>query len=182
MTTNMTSTVRFDRIERAQALMREQGVAAIVVMNHDDYRWFFGIDRAQPRAIIPASGAPAIIAFSAEEDELRAILGDREILVWGSVGGQINDVVSRLREIAAETDASNAAPGASLRVAMQQWFETPAFLVEMFRKVNPGVELVSSDPIMDPLRAVKEPAEIATMTAAPASCATAPPRTRSRPR
>jgi Xaa-Pro aminopeptidase len=32
--------------------------------------------------------------------------------------------------------------------------------------VNPGVELVSSDPIMDPLRAVKEPAEIATMTAA----------------
>jgi Xaa-Pro aminopeptidase len=42
--------------------MREQEVAAIVVMNHDDYRWFFGIDRAQPRAIIPASGAPALIA------------------------------------------------------------------------------------------------------------------------
>ena len=54
MTTNPTIRVRFDRIERAQALMREQGVAAIVVMNHDDYRWFFGIDRAQPRAIIPA--------------------------------------------------------------------------------------------------------------------------------
>jgi Xaa-Pro aminopeptidase len=49
---------------------------------------------------------------------------------------------------------------------MQQWFDTPAFLVEMFRKVNPGVELVSSDPIMDPLRGVKEPAEIATMTTA----------------
>ena len=44
MTTETASTVRFDRIERAQALMREQGVAAIVVMNHDDYRWFFGID------------------------------------------------------------------------------------------------------------------------------------------
>jgi len=33
-------------------------------------------------------------------------------------------------------------------------------------EVNPGVELVSSDPIMDPLRGVKEPAEIATMTTA----------------
>ena len=49
---------------------------------------------------------------------------------------------------------------------MQQWFDTPAFLVDLFRKVNPGVELVSSDPIMDPLRAVKEPAEIASMTEA----------------
>jgi Xaa-Pro aminopeptidase len=146
--------------------MREQGVAAIVVMNHDDYRWFFGIDRAQPRAIIPASGAPALIAFTAEEEELRSIMGDGPILVWGSVGGQINDVVTRLREITAETRAAPRAPGDHLRVAMQQWFDTPAFLVEMFRKVNPGVELVSSDPIMDPLRGVKEPAEIATMTTA----------------
>ena len=166
MTAETNSPIRIDRIERAQGLMREQGVAAIVVMNHDDYRWFFGIDRAQPRAIIPASGAPALIAFTAEEEELRSIMGDGPILVWGSVGGQINDVVTRLREITAETRAAPRAPGDRLSVAMQQWFDTPAFLVEMFRKVNPGVELVSSDPIMDPLRGVKEPAEIATMTTA----------------
>ena len=166
MTTNPTSSVRLDRIERAQSMMREQGVAAIVVMNHDDYRWFFGIDRAQPRAIIPATGAPALVAFTAEEEELRSLLGGPEIMIWGSVGGQINDVVSRLRAIAAGVTAAAPAPPTHLRVAMQQWFETPAFLVDMFRKVNPGVELVSSDPIMDPLRAVKEPAEIATMTEA----------------
>jgi Xaa-Pro dipeptidase len=166
MATDTRSTVRFDRIERAQALMQEQGVAAIVVMNHDDYRWFFGIDRAQPRAIIPATGTPALIAFTAEEEELRTLLGGPEIMIWGSLGGQINDVVSRLRAIAAEVTADAPVPPAHLRVAMQQWFETPAFLVEMFRKVNPGMELVSSDPIMDPLRAVKEPAEIASMTEA----------------
>jgi Xaa-Pro dipeptidase len=160
------STIRFDRIERAQALMREQGIAAIVVMNHDDYRWFFGLDRAQPRAIIPATGSPALIAFAAEEPELRSIVGDGPILVWGSVGGQINDVVTRLREIAGRTGAATDAAGGRIRVAMQLWFETPAFLVDLFRKVNPGVELVSSDPIMDPLRAVKEPEEIAAMTAA----------------
>ncbi len=166
MTDATPSPVRFDRIERAQALMREQGVAAIVVMNHDDYRWFFGIDRAQPRAIIPATGAPALIAFTAEEEELREITGGGPVLIWGSVGGQINNVVTRLREIAAATGRADAAPGTRMRVAMQQWFDTPAFLVDMFRKVNPGVELVSSDPIMDPLRAVKEPAEIASMTEA----------------
>ena len=40
------------------------------------------------------------------------------------------------------------------------WFETPAFLVDRFRQVNPGVELVSSDPVMDPLRMVKDADEL----------------------
>ena len=71
MTGTASSPVRRDRIERAQALMREQGVGAIVVLNHDDYRWFFGFDRTQPRAIIPADGPPALVAFAAEEAELR---------------------------------------------------------------------------------------------------------------
>jgi len=84
-------------------------------------------------------------------------------MVWGSVGGQINDIVTRIRSI--RSDAGGAA-GAPFRVAMQQWFETPAFLVDLFKKVNPGVKVVSSDPIMDPLRAIKEPAELASMTSA----------------
>ena len=41
------------------------------------------------------------------------------------------------------------------------WFDTPAFLVDLFRQVNPEVEVVSSDPIMDPLRMIKEPDELA---------------------
>jgi Xaa-Pro aminopeptidase len=86
MTTTSSSPVRHDRIERAQALMREQGVGAIVVLNHDDYRWFFGFDRTQPRAIIPATGAPALIAFTAEEAELRETVGTEDIMVWGSIG------------------------------------------------------------------------------------------------
>jgi Xaa-Pro dipeptidase len=164
MTVPPISPVRHDRIERAQALMREQGVGAIVVLNHDDYRWFFGFDRAQPRAIIPATGQPALVAFTAEEEELREMIGGGDVMIWGSVGGQINDVVTRLRAIGAESGAAGS--GGHLRVAMQQWFETPAFLVALFTKVNPGVEVVSSDPIMDPLRAVKEPAEIDSMVAA----------------
>lgn len=163
MTTASPSPVRRDRIARAQALMREQGVGAILVLNHDDYRWFFGFDRTQPRAIIPADGAPAVIAFTAEEAEMREALGDGDVMVWGSVGGQINDVVTRLRALRAGSGDSAKTP---FRVAVQQWFDTPAFLLDLFRKVNPGVEVVSSDPIMDPLRAVKEPAELASMAAA----------------
>ena len=153
--------VRQDRIARVQARMREEGLVAIVVMNHDDYRYLFGTDRTQPRAIIPFEGPPELIAFTGEEPELRASLANGEVRVFGSVGGQIHDIVGRLREIVAATGSPPA--GGRPRVGMQLWFETPAFLVDLFRKVNPEVDLVSSDPVMDPLRAIKDPGELACM-------------------
>ena len=36
--------VRHDRIQRAQDLMRQHGWVGLMVMNHDDYRYFFGRD------------------------------------------------------------------------------------------------------------------------------------------
>jgi Xaa-Pro aminopeptidase len=143
--------------------MRDEGLIAIVVMNHDDYRYLFGADRTQPRALIPADGPPELVAFSGEEPELRAGLAGGEIRVFGSVGGQIHDIVDRLRGIVAD---AAPAPGIRPKVGMQLWFDTPAFLVDLFRKVNPGVELVSSDPVMDPLRSIKDKDELALMTAA----------------
>jgi Xaa-Pro aminopeptidase len=157
--------VRLDRIARIQAAMREQGWIAIVIVNHDDYRYLFGTDRAQPRAVIPFQGPPELVAFTGEEPELRAALADGEVRVFGSVGGQIHDVVGRLRELAAAAPASWATDGRH-KVGLQMWFGTPAFLIDLFRQVNPGVEVVSSDPVMDPLRMIKEPEELALLTEA----------------
>jgi Xaa-Pro aminopeptidase len=172
--------VRHDRIARVQARMREEGLVAIVVMNHDDYRWLFGTDRTQPRAIIPVEGPPTIIAFTGEEPEIRASLAAAapppvapgsaaggstpgEVHVFGSVGGQIHEVTGLLRDLVARVGApASGRP----KVGMQMWFETPAFLVDLFRKVNPGIELVSSDPVMDPLRMVKDDDELVSMTEA----------------
>jgi Xaa-Pro dipeptidase len=158
--------VRYERIARVQAAMRKQGLIAIVVMNHDDYRWLFGTDRSQPRALVPFEGPPELIAFTGEEPELRAALAEGKLRVFGSVGGQIHDVVGRVRELATADPFGAAKAGGRPKVGMQMWFHTPAFLVDMFRQVNPEVELVSSDPVMDPLRAVKDPDELAAMTEA----------------
>ena len=155
--------VRLDRIARVQAAMREQGMVAIVVMNHDDYRYLFGADRSQPRALIPFEGPAELIAFTGEEPELRAALAEGEVRVFGSVGGQIHDIVGRLRELAAADPFGGAGRP---KVGMQMWFHTPAFLVDLFRQVNPEVELVSSDPVMDPLRGIKDADELAAMTEA----------------
>src|SRR5664279_2130652 len=113
--------VRFDRIARIQAAMREQRLIAIVVMNHDDYRYLFGTDRSQPRALIPFEGPPELIAFTGEEPELRAALADGEVRVFGSVGGQIHDIVGRLRELAAAAPAEWSADG-RYKVGLQMWF------------------------------------------------------------
>jgi Xaa-Pro aminopeptidase len=137
-------------------------VIAIVVLNHDDYRYLFGTDRAQPRAVIPFQGPPELIAFTGEEPELRAALAEGEVRVFGSVGGQIHDVVGRIRELAAAAPPEWATSGRH-KVGLQMWFHTPAFLVDLFRQVNPEVEVVSSDPIMDPLRTIKDIGEIALM-------------------
>jgi Xaa-Pro aminopeptidase len=157
--------VRLDRIARIQAAMREQHVIAIVVLNHDDYRYLFGTDRAQPRAVIPFQGPPELIAFTGEEPELRAALAEGEVRVFGSVGGQIHDVVGRIRDLAAAAPPEWATSGRH-KVGLQMWFHTPAFLVDLFRQVNPEVEVVSSDPIMDPLRTIKDIGEIALMVEA----------------
>ena len=145
--------------------MREQGWIAIVILNHDDYRYLFGTDRTQPRAVIPFQGPPELIAFTGEEPELRAALADGKIHVFGSVGGQIHDVVGRLRELAAAAPAEWAT-GGRYKVGMQMWFHTPAFLIDMFRQVNPAIEVVSSDPVMDPLRMIKEPEELGLLAEA----------------
>lgn len=158
--------LRHDRIERVQAAMRQADLMAIVVLNHDDYRYLFGEDRTQPRAIVPSHGTPELIAFGGEEPELRASLGeDAGVRIFTSVGGQIHDVVTRLREIEAETAAERTS-GERPKVGIQMWFATPAFLVDMLRRVNPEVDVVSSDPVMDPIRAIKDADELATMTEA----------------
>jgi Xaa-Pro dipeptidase len=160
--------LRRDRIERVQAGMREQGLVAIVILNHDDYRYLFGVDRTQPRAVVPVDGPPTIIAFAGEEPEIRTSLAadgadEGDVLLFGSVGGQIHEVSGLLREIIARV--GHDGPGRP-KVGVQMWFETPAFLVELLRKVNPGVEVVSSDPVMDPLRMVKDTGELALMAEA----------------
>jgi Xaa-Pro aminopeptidase len=156
--------VRFDRIEKAQALMREQGMVGIMIMNHDDYRYFFGWDWAQPRAIIPFQGAPILIAFKGEEPGIRKYVGDAEIKIFTHIGEQIADVSGTFREMLGP--AQEAGMGEKPKIGMQMWFDTPAFLVDMFRKVNPRFEVVPSDPVMDPLRMVKELDEVKFLTRA----------------
>jgi len=156
--------VRVDRLERAQVLMRQQNMAGIMIMNHDDYRYFFGRDWAQPRAIIPFDGPPLLITFTGEEPGIREYMSDAPVRVFTHVGEQMAAVSGAFRELL--EPAREAGMGDKPKIGMQMWFGTPAFLVDMFRKVNPRFELVPSDPVLDALRMIKEPEEVELLTKA----------------
>ncbi len=102
--------------------MRDESMAALMIMNHDDFRFLFGTDRSQPRAIIPAEGPPVLVAFAGEEPELRASLGDGEVRVFTTVGGQIDDIVGELNEMASRS----ATQGIKPRIACAPSGPTPS--------------------------------------------------------
>ena len=154
--------INLKRVHRAQRLMAQQGMLGLMIMTHDDYRYFFGELRAQPRAIIPITGSPILIAFAGEVSELRQAMGDAPVTIFSHIGEQMTEVRKAFRVLVeSETPADFVPPADGRpRVGMQLWFNTPAFLVDLFRKLNPKINLVPSDPVMDELRMVKEAGEL----------------------
>lgn len=118
-----------DRLSRAQQRMQDQGFDAYLILTHDDYIYLFGEDRFQPRAIIPAMGLPLVVTFVGEEDEVKESLGIEDARVFGTVGQQIKDVVGVMRQMAVEKE--------SMKIGVQMWFSTPAFLLDLFQRANP---------------------------------------------
>ncbi len=142
-----------ERLARAQELLRAHHIDAYLILTHDDYRYFFGEDRFQPRAILPAGGPPILVTFRGEEAEVREALAGTDVRIFGSVAQQMKDVVEVMRAL--------GGPQGGPTVGVQFGFFTPAFLVALFQKLNPQVKVVDIAPVMDALRMVKDPEEIA---------------------
>lgn len=136
--------------------MGANGIDALLILTHDDYIYFFDEDRFQPRAVIPHEGPPIIISSRAEEKEIRESLGAQEVRLFATVGQQMHEVVGIMQGL-------QASLGRPPTIGVQFWFETPAVLLQLFQQVNPQVKVVDSAPVMDTLRMVKSPQELALM-------------------
>ena len=51
----------------------------------------------------------------------------------------------------------------SMKVGVQMWFSTPAFLLNMFQRANPKVQVADIAAVMDELRMIKDESEIKLM-------------------
>lgn len=158
-----------ERIARLQERMRQQGIAAFLILTHDDYIYLFGEDRFQPRAIVPAQGPPIVVCFRGEAEEIAEALGVTDVRVFATVGQQIKDVVEVMRSLFASLGQR---PGQGrIPIGVRLGFSTPAFLLDLFQKANATVEVVDIAPAMDELRAIKDEGELAILRRAAAVAA-----------
>lgn len=146
------------RIERAQALMQQQGIAAIVIEAGTTMRYFsdlaWGRGSRLTALVIPASGVPVIIAPAFEESKLRELMVmEMEVRTWQEhespfslIGGVIDD------------------RGVVGAIGLERTVRF--FVAEGLKKDAPGRQIVSAAPIVTALRQIKSPREIALMQAA----------------
>ena len=154
--TPITDDERRARIARAQRLMREQGIAAILIEPGSSMRYYTGVSwwpsERTFATVIPASGSPAWVCPAFEEARARELIrfGD-DIRLW-------QEEESPFALIAAILKDKGAASG---RVGVEE--QVRFFVMDGLRQAAPAAELASATAVTAGCRMIKSPAELALM-------------------
>lgn len=147
---------RARRLVRAQALMKANGIGAILIEPGSTMVYFTGVQwwRSErlTAAIIPVEGQACIVTPFFEEPSVRETLAvPAEVRVWQEDGNPLAVVAGFLRD----RKLANRPVGIE---------ETARFFAfDGMRKLLPDMRLVSANPVVRGCRMVKTPAEIALM-------------------
>jgi Xaa-Pro dipeptidase len=147
---------RLQRLARARALMRRQGIGAILIEPGASLDYFTGVQWGRSErltaAVIPAEGDPIIVTPFFEKPSVEESLGvPAEVRVWQEHEDPFALVAGFLRE-----------RGLGRRpVGFEETVRHFAF--EGLKARMPGVTIVSANPVVRALRMIKTPAEIALM-------------------
>lgn len=155
----ITPAERNARLAKAQALMRGNGIGAVLVEPGASLVYFTGVRWGRSErltaAVLPAEGEPMIVTPFFEEPSVRESLAiPAEIRVWQEHENPAQVVAGFLR------DRKLAARPIGIE-------ETARFFaVDGLRRVLPQARLVSANPVVRACRMIKSPAEVALMQAA----------------
>jgi len=147
---------RARRLSRAQALMKTNGIGAILIEPGSSMVYFTGVQwwRSErlTAAILPVEGEPCIVTPFFEEPSVRETLAvPAEIRVWQEDQNPLAIVAGFLRD--------RKLAGRPVGVEETARF----FAFDGLRQVLPGARLVSANPVVRGCRMIKAPAEIALM-------------------
>jgi Xaa-Pro dipeptidase len=146
---------RGDRVARVQAALDRAGADALLVAAGPSLRYFGGVTWSPTERLvaltIPASGRPTMICPAFELGSLTAELAiDAAIMLW--------------EEDEAPTTLVERAVGAGTRLAVD-----PLLPFAMAERLRARLTLIDGAPIIDGLRSVKSPAELALLAHAKAT-------------
>jgi len=147
---------RATRLTRAQALMKANGIGAVLIEPGASLLYFTGVRWGRSErltaAVIPVEGDPIIVTPFFEEPSVRESLGiPAEIRVWQEHEDPFAVVAGFLRE--------KKLLGRPLGIEETARF----FAVDGMWRALAGVKIVSANPVVRGCRMFKTPAEIALM-------------------
>ena len=144
------------RIKKAQGLMVEKGIAALLLDAGTSLKYFTGLSwwpSERPLvAVIPSVGEISYICPGFEEERLLEILKvGKKVYAWQEDESPFEQIALALKE----SNISNGRIGIEERLRF--------FIYNGIKKAAPHLEYVSGDPITIPCRIIKTPTEIALM-------------------
>ena len=147
---------RLARIARAQALMKQAGIGAVLIEPGSSLIYFTGVRWGRSErltaAILPVEGEPCIVTPFFEEPSVRESLGiPAEVRVWQEDEDPLALVAGFLRERKL----------ASRPVGIEETMRY--FAVDGLQRALPGARIVSANPVVRGCRMIKTAPEIALM-------------------
>ena len=155
----ISSAERVHRLNKAQALMQQNGIGAILVEPGASLDYFTGVQwwRSErlTAAIIPAQGQAIVVTPFFEKPSVEESLKvPAEVRVWQ----EDEEPLKLVADFLAERGVAGSPVG---------FEETNRyFILDRLQQQLPGVRVVSANPVARALRMIKSPAEIALMQAA----------------
>ena len=152
-------TERAARLARAQALMRTNGIGAVLIEPGSSMIYFTGVRWGRSErptlAVLPVEGELCIVTPFFEEPSVRETLGvPAEVRVWQEDGDALTVVAGFLK------DRGLARHPVGIEETVR-WF-----IAERLARHAPDARQASANPIVRGCRMVKTPTEIALMTKA----------------
>jgi Xaa-Pro dipeptidase len=147
---------REERIKKAQQLLKEAGMAALVLDSGTTMNYFTGIRWVRSErtmvVVIPAQGEVSYVCPGFEEGRMRELIKiGKQVYVWQEDENPSLQIIK----------AINNSGGTSGKVGIEE--STRFFIVDGLRKVAPQFEYVSGDPVTVPCRLIKSATELALM-------------------
>jgi len=149
-------TERKSRIEKAQRLMQEQKIEALILDAGTSMNYFTGISwwpsERTMVAIIPAQGNVKFICPGFEEERLKELIKiEAEVVAWQEDESPYKLITSTLKDSGINAGA----------IGIEE--QLRYFIFDGMRKEATHLNFVSGDPITIPCRIIKSSAEIALM-------------------
>ncbi len=142
--------VLISRYRRFQELLRREGIDAVMLRTLSSFTYFTGTKWLRPALLVPTEGEPTAFVARGEEDFFRERTWVKDVVTF-TEGGELMAKVSRtIRERGYK------------RVGLEFGLERDAYILfyEMFKKLNPKVEVVDVSKLIYELRTTKDKYEL----------------------